>query len=278
MNVAQCPKCNADLPPRGRFCLECGHDLYRAGVRRPPFALWQTALLLAAAAAVIAVCVWASRGRALNRPRELPPEEGVVHNLTRELLHLAASRSYDELVRRFYRPNAQEFRRLDAALQDLVRGRGAPGLNIFRSNCMDDLKEAKKFVERFGTAHPDYVVSVLVALTFQGEEGALRTTIGGAPLGAQRAEDFAAWHLAMAFRGADARGAEIGDIRWQDGPGGERILAVAVRYPEPPLRVPGTVDPTKFAWRFTEDGTWALTFGGTLGLDEVLAFLLNVKL
>jgi hypothetical protein len=42
--------------------------------------------------------------------------------------------------------------------------------------------------------------------------------------------------------------------------------------------MPGAVDPTTLSWRLTEDGTWALAFGTTLGLDEVLAFLLKLKL
>ncbi len=278
MSVTQCPKCNVELPARGRFCLECGCDLYQAGVHRPPLP-WVTGLvLLAVATALLALVFLGSRGATSRRSRELPPEERVARDLTRELLHLAAGGNYGEIVRRFYQPNAEEFRRLDAAFQDLVRGRGAPGIRSFRSNCADDLQEAKRFVERHGSPCPDYVLSVLVALTFQGREGALRATIGGAPLGAERADDFAAWHLALAFRDADVKAAEIGEARWQDGPDGDRLLAVAVRYPEPPRLVPGVVDPTTLRWRLAEDGRWALAFGGTLGLDEVLAFLLKLKL
>jgi hypothetical protein len=276
VSVTQCPKCNVELPARGRFCLECGCDLYQAGVRRPPLPWGKGLVLCAVVAALLALVVLGSRGSLSPRSRELPPEERVVRDLTRELLHLAASGSYGEIVQRCYRPNAEEFGRLDAALQEVVRGKGAPGLNIFRAQCTDDLEEARKFVERQGTEHPAYVVGVLAALTFQ--DGALRTTLGGAPLGAQRAEDFAAWHLSLAFRSVDVAGAEIGDARWQDAPGGGSLLAVAVRYPEPPTLVPGVVDPTALRWRLTEDGGWALAFGGPLGLDEVLAFLLKLTL
>ncbi|HUT34651.1 MAG TPA: zinc ribbon domain-containing protein [Planctomycetota bacterium] len=276
MNATQCPKCNAELPARGRFCLECGCDLYQAAVRRPPFRWGSALILLAVVGGILALVVLGSTGWGFRRRPELPPEERVVRDLTRELLQLAASGSHGEVVRRFYRPNTQEFLRLDAALQEVVRGRGAPGLNIFRAHCMDDLDEARKFVERHGTEHPAYVVGVLAALTFQ--DGALRATLGGTPLGAQRAEDFAAWHLSLAFHSVDVKGSEIGDARWRDGAGGERLLAVAVRYPEPPRLVPGVVDPTALAWRYTEDGSWALAFGSALGLDEVLAFLLKVKL
>ena len=276
MSLTQCPKCNVELPARGRFCLECGCDLYQAGARRPPLPWAKGLVLLAVVAGLLVLVVLGSRGSLSPRSRELPPEERVVRDLTRELLHLADSGSYGEVVRRFYRPNTEEFARLDEILQEIARGRGAPGLNIFRAQCMDDLEEARKFVERQGTEHPAYVVGVLAALTFQ--DGALRSTLGGTPLGAQRAEDFAAWHLSLAFHSVDVKAAEIGDACWQDAPGGGSLLGVAVRYPEPPVLVPGVTDPTTLRWRLTEDGSWALTFGGTLGLDEVLAFLLNVKL
>jgi len=270
----QCPKCNVELPARGRFCLECGCDLYQAGVRRPPLPWVKGLVLLAVVAALLALVFLGSRGS----PSTVPREERRVRDLTREMLRLAAGGDFREIVRRFYRPNADEFRRLDEAFHDLVHGRGAPGLRSFRSNCADDLQEARRFVERNGTPHPDYVVRLLVALTFQGEEGALRPTLGGAPIGAESAEDFAAWHLSLAFSGVDAKGAEVGDARWQDVPGIGSLLVVAVRYPEPPSLVPGLVDPATLRWRPTDDGGWALAFGGTLGLDEVLAFLLKLKL
>ncbi len=275
MNATQCPKCHAELPPTGRFCLECGCDLYQAGARRHPVAWGRNALVLAGVIALLALIVLASQGRLFSRSAGAPPEERAVRDLTRDVLRLAAEGRYGELVRRHYAPNAEEFRRVEAALQEVVRGRGAPGLNIFRASCLDDLKEARKLVDRFGTAHPDYVVGVLAALTFQ--DGALEATLGGALLGSQRAEDFCAWHLGLAFRSVDVRAAQLGDVAWQDGPGGERLLAVSVRYPEPPRLVPGVVDPTVLRWRLTAEGGWALSFGTDFHLGEVLAFLLKAK-
>lgn len=276
MNATPCPKCSAPLPPKGRFCLECGCDLYQAGVRRAPLAWGKSLIIFVAAVGLLAVAVLATRGRGLKRSAEMPPEERTVRDLTRDVLRLAADGRYPELVQRHYVPNAEEFRRLSETLQEIVRGRGAPGLNIFRANCMDDLEEAKKFVERLGTAHPDYVVGVLAALTFQ--DGALRTTLAGAPLGAQRAEDFCVWHLRLAFHSVDVKAAGIGDVRWQDGPDGKPRLVVALRYPEPPKLVPGIVDPSSLSWRLTDDGAWALAFDDGFHLDEVLAFLLKAKM
>jgi len=276
LNIARCPKCNAELPAKGRFCLECGCDLYRAGVRRPPIPWAKALVALAGVLGLLALVLLAAPSRVLTRSAELPPEERAVRGLTRELLQLAADGRFSDLVRRFCQPNAEEFRRIGELHQEIVRGRGAPGLSLFRASCTDDIEEARKLVDRLGTEHPAYVVGVLAALTFQ--DGALRATLGGAPLGAQRAEDFCAWHLATAFRGVDTKRAEITGVQWRDGPDGQRLLAVAIRYPEPPKLIPGILDPTALSWRLTPDGGWALSFGNALLLDEVLAFLLKMKL
>jgi len=271
-----CPKCNAQLPPTGRFCLECGCDLYQAGVRRAPLFSARNLGIFAAAVGLLALVVVLSRGRFAGPDDAMPPEERQVRELTRQLLGLARSGKYAELVRRFYRPNADEFQAIDHTLQQIVRGRGAPGLNIFRANAMDDLGEARKFVDRFGARHPAYVVSVLAALTFQ--DGELRATLGGAPLGVQRAEDFCAWHFKMAFDGVDPGSATVADVRWRDAPDGSRLLVASVSFPSPLQAVPGLIDVRQLPWRLLPDGTWALAFGSRLNLDEVLDFLLRARL
>jgi len=276
VNAVSCPKCNAELPARGRFCLECGCDLYQAGVRRAPLLGARSLVALAIAVGILGAVVVATRGRLATNSRELPPEEHVVRGLTGELLALAAERNYPEIVRRFYRSNGPEFQAIEQTLQEIVRGRGAPGLNIFRASAMDDLEEAKRFVERHGTQHPDYVVGLLAALTFQ--DGALRATLGGAPVGTQRAEDFCAWHFGLAFQGAGAKAARIAQIAWRDGPRGEPRLVAIVTYPESPALVPGVLDPRVLPWRLMGDGAWALAFDSRLCLDEVLDLLLRVKL
>ncbi len=276
MSAALCPKCNAPIPPKGRFCLECGHDLYQAGVHRPPLRWLKSLVAFAIAVGVLAAILIATRGGGKGTGRELPPEEREVRDLTREALRLAASGSYDELVRRFYQPNAEEFRGVEEALREIVRGRGAPGLSNFRAIALDNLKEASKLVDRYKTQHPDYVVAVLSALTFNN--GALRATVAGTPFGPQRAENFCVWHLALAFGAADTKAATITGVRWTEGAGGERLLTVSLGYPEPPERLPGFVDPTALSWRLTEGGSWVLSFGGSLNLDEVLRVLLQVRL
>lgn len=275
MNPTPCPKCAAELPARGRFCLECGLDLYQAGARRAPAAWARGALAAAAAVVVLALVVLATRGKLFAPSEEAPPEERAVRELSREVLRLAAEGRHAELVRRHFMPNAEEFRRIEGALNELVRGRGAPALTVFRANCIDDPREARKLVERFGTEHPEYVLALLTALTFQG--GALEATLGGALLGSQRAEDFCAWHLAIALPSAAAAGAQVGEIRWADGPGGERILVAAISYPEPHNPPPGFVDTTALRWRLTPGGAWALSLGSDLLLGEVLAFLLKAR-
>lgn len=268
--TTQCPRCNAELPPKGRFCLECGCDLYGEGLRRPPLPWLPGLLVLAAVAGIAAVLLVRSRGPAL------PPEERLVREMTRELLQLAADGNYGEIVRRFHQPNEPEYAQVGAALREIVRGRGTPGLNLFRATCMDNHDEARKLVDRYHPQDPDYVVAVLTAIAFQ--DGALRTTLGGTLVGAQRTEEFCAWHLGLAFRGVDARNAQIESVQWQDGSGAERRLAVAIRYPEAPATMPGLIDPTLLSWRWIREGTWALTFPNRLNAEEVLKLLEQIKL
>jgi hypothetical protein len=229
-----------------------------------------------AVALVVALVALTSRGKLFPRVGEAPPEERTVRDLSLEFLQLAGAGDYAAIVRRFVEPNAEEFRKAEETLGEIVRGRGAPGLNVFRASCMDDMEEARKLVGRYHTEHPDYLVAALTALTFQ--DGALRSTLGGAPVGAQRAADFCAWHLGLAFRGVAAKAAEVTDVRWREAAEGRPMLAATIRYPEATETVPGALAPTTLCWRLVGEGTWALSLGGDLRLDEILAFLLQVKL
>jgi hypothetical protein len=265
----RCPKCNAELPAKGQFCLECGLDLYGEGIRHAPRP-WPAILLTVLFAGAIAYLA--------TRPPtpKLAPENEEVAQLTQGLLRLVAEGKCREAVRRFYVPDVERFDKTGAALREIVRGQGAPGLNLFRATCMDDMEEAKKFVQRFGAEHPAYVVQVLAALVFQ--DGALRTSLGGTQFGSQRTEDFLAWYLDLAFRDVDTSLAQVLTTRWQDSAGGERLLVASVRYPAPPNPLPGVADVTSIAWRRLADGRWVFAVGDQPRLDEVLALLMKAKL
>jgi hypothetical protein len=269
VKVTQCPKCDAELPRRGRFCLECGCDLYEEGVRRRAVPWLPILLGLGIAGGLVAVLA------ALFHTPAHPPEESLVRELSTEFLRLAAERKYGDIVTRFYQPNATEFDALDETLKEVVRGAGTRGLNLFRATCMDNHAEAEKFVNRFGTRHPAYVVRVLTGITFQ--DGDLRTSLGGTLIGAQRAESFCAWHLGLAFEGVDAAAARVAEIRWEDGPAGERLLVATIEYPERPEPMPGLADLSVLRWRQLRPGVWVLSLGGRLGLDEVLELLKRVS-
>jgi len=206
----------------------------------------------------------------------LSPEKEEVSALTRDLFGLVAEKEYKEIVRRFYEPDTKRFERTGEALREIVRGRGVPGLNIFRATCMDNLKEAEEFVKRYDTKYPRYVVGVLAAITFQ--DGALRTTIGGTFAGMQRTEEFLAWYLSLVFREANVRRAEIADIRWDQWTEEEALLVVTVEYPKPVEPIPGVADPSLIPWRRLPSGHWVLALGDDTHLDEVLQFLQRVKL
>lgn len=270
MKATSCPKCGAELPRRGRFCLECGCDLYAEGIRRPPLPIGRIVLVLAVVGGLVGLGLVASR-RSNDRP-----EERLVRAQTKELLELAGAKRFEEIVRKFYVPNTAEFEAVETTLREIVRGSGAPGLNIFRASAMDNLEEARKFVERYGTPHLDYVVGVLAALCFP--DGALRTTLGGTLVGAQRAESFLAWHLGLAFFGLEPAKATITAIRAAEAPDGSPMLIVSIRYPGQRQAIPGVIDPSELRWVQVDGRTWALTFGHTFHLDEVLDLLQRVKL
>jgi hypothetical protein len=265
----RCPKCNAELPAKGQFCLECGLDLYAEGVHHAPFPWLAILIVLTLAGVGVLVAMW-------PRAPKAPPENEEVARLTEEVLRLAADGKYREIVQRYCVPDAARLEKAGAALREIVRGQGAPGLNLFRATCMDDLDEAKKFVQRFGAEHPDYAVQLLAAIVFQG--GSLRTSLGGTQFGAQRTEEFLAWYLGLAFRDVDAGGAQVLSVRWQDSPGGESLLVASVRYPTLPDPVSGVAEVTSIPWRRLPDAKWALALGEQAHLDEVLALLMKAKL
>jgi len=267
---AQCPKCNAALPRKGRFCLECGLDLYAEGLRQAP-SPWP--LILVGVGLLAAGIVYLATQRGGHRD---DPEVREVQAATRELLQLVADKKPDEIVRRFFQPDTKQFQKTGDALRDIIREKGAQGLLFFRASCHDDAKEAESLVRKYGAAHPQYILGLLGALAFQ--DGALRTFAGGTAYGNQRTEAFLDWYVRLAFEGADAKNARIDDVRWQEMPDGESLLVAKVAYPEPPKTVPGLPDPTILPWRRLGEGRWALAFGESdLHFDELLDFLQRLK-
>jgi hypothetical protein len=265
---AQCPKCNAALPRKGRFCLECGLDLYAEGVRQPP-SPWPL-ILVGVALAAAGVAYLVTRPAARDAP-----ELQEVQALTQELLQLAADRKYEDIVRRFFEPDTKQFQKTGDALRDIVREKGAQGLLFFRASCHDDPKEAENLVRKYGTEHPQYILGLLGALAFQ--DGALRTFAGGTAYGSQRTEAFLAWYTRLAFERVDAKDAQIADLGWQ-GQDAPDILVAKVTYTQPPKAVPGLPDPTVLPWRRLSDGRWALAFGESEHhFDELLDFLQRLK-
>lgn len=265
-----CPKCNAELPRKGRFCLECGLDLYDEGIHRAPspwFPILAVALLAAGLVVFLAI---------RSRGPQLPPEEREVRKLTATVLRLAAKGDYATVVERYCRPDETRYSRNSDLLREAVRGSGAPGLNVFRATCMNDPEEAGKFVEKYKTTHVDYIVQLLAAITF--DDGALRTSLGGTAFGSQRTDTFLAWFLERVFAGADTAHAKVVRAEWTTGPDGEPLLTVTVHYPEAVETLPGVPSPAVIAWRRIGEGTWALTLTDETNLQELLDLLRRAKL
>jgi hypothetical protein len=275
--AAQCPKCHAALPRKGRFCPECGLDLYAQGVRTAP-SPWIVILVGTSIAAAVAACLvtWPTG------PREAP-EVREVQAVTRKFLRLAAEKRYDEIVWRFYEPDAKHFEETSDKLSDIVGEKGAVGLRKFRSLCGDDRKEANLLMSNCGTPGQQdlrqYLLGLLGALKFQN--GELRSVAEGTVHGKERTAAFLAWYVRLSFEGADMGDAEIAErVGWEDAPDGdEKLFYVKLRYAQPPEVIPGLPDPAVLPWRRLDSGRWVLAFGESdFHFGELLDFLQRLKL
>lgn len=271
--TTQCPKCDAPLPERGRFCLECGLDLYEEGVHAAPRHLIPVAILLAA---VAAFAIYAATRKP---PAQADPEREEVTRLTARLLELAEQGEFPAIVSRFHEPDKERYKKAGELVREIVRGPGVPGLRIFETNAMNDIEEADKFVKKYGTPHPQYVAGVLAAFKFQ--DGALRAKFG-LKYGAQRTKDFVAWYLSLAFGACKLKDAKIRSISWQPRGDAPPLMIASIEYPEgyEYEPIPGVADPKTIAWLYHGKGKWTLELGmdDLFLLQEVLNLLGRVKI
>ena len=263
MKQTTCPKCNAKLPAKGRFCLDCGLDLYGEGLRRAPIPWGKIIglpLLVAGGIAFLVIGPCQS---------STPPEAAVVTRAAQDFLRLVGAKDYAGAVDRFYAADAKRFAEAEGKLHSIFRGEGAPGLNIARSHSFRTYDDLLGYVHKHGTRYPEYVARLLYAVLSQPEPNPW--------LSSRRTELFFAWYLEQAFEGTEASRAELAsdEPRWDD-----RVLVVTVRYPTPSARPSGVADPSTLRWRLVGGG-WGgcskqsavLDFGRDDHLDEVLDFL-----
>jgi len=258
-----CPKCNAELPPKGQFCLDCGLDLYAEGVHHKPVPWGRIIgipLVVAAAAAVLIIGPCKAKA---------PPEATEVTRRTQNLLDLLAKEDYAAAVRRFLKPNAKQYAQAEERLRDIARGTGAPGLNIARSQGFRDLDDARAYVRKHGTPHVEYTARLLFDMLSQPDPNPW--------LGPGRTEAFFTWYLEQAFGELDVAEAKLPDHQpqWEEGQ-----LVVQIGYPEwvPPCR--GVADPGELRWRLAGSSFGGcgrqqvlLDFGREDHLDEVIDLL-----
>ncbi len=273
-----CPQCHTALPRRGRFCLECGCDLYEQGVRRRPMHLVPIAVLVLALAALVFY-------GATRRPRKEKSEEqlAVVEGVTPELLDLASEDekdAYRRIVSRFYKPDETCYAQTHELLRDIARDY-AVELRHFRGACGDDPAKALAFVRKYEAPYPEYFAGLLSALMF--EDGFLRTELG-VKFGEDRTRDFLAWYLHLAFRAVEPERADVLNAGWE--PFGEQdYYVVTLRFPQSsefilPAPIAGVSDPRRLPWHRLEDGSWALRLGcleDHFRLEEVVKFLQRIK-
>ncbi|MFP4055532.1 MAG: hypothetical protein ACLF0G_01550 [Candidatus Brocadiia bacterium] len=259
----QCPKCSAELPRKGRFCLECGLDLYEEGLRRRPLP-W-VPILVAAALAGAAVAYLATR----SEREDEPPEFAAVRERTREVLRLAGEGDYTTIAARHMEPHADRFEAIREALLAIYRDQQVK-LKMVRTR----RDELDKLVSDYRAEHPEYIARLFRDLT--DSQGMLFDIFAGKLDSTQSARKFLAWYLALAFDGVDASQGTIADLRWTRGPEGRSALVAQLRYPQAPRPLDGVADPTLLPWRLI-DGEWVLVLGARqLHLDEAQRILRDI--
>jgi len=290
-----CPKCSATLPRRGRFCIECGLDLYREGIRRSPF-VWLRVGGCGLVALLLAVLV-------LNPFKPPPPEKQAVE-LTKQFLELLKAEDYGGIVERFYKPDTVRFRRVEDRLWEITCGEGAHGLwNVFgnwRLRQFNGFGDARDYVEKHGARHRDYVAALLYAVAYHLDANGKKIADPEQFRIGPRAQRFYTWYLRHAFRPVDLRQIDLDNVEIrlvnaspEPGPGGEDgaeeeqdargalLYDVRVIYPSIGPLLPDFDDPTLIRWRYSLGNAggcrsrpvYTLTLGGEDRLDDVLEFL-----
>ncbi|MBM4033105.1 MAG: zinc ribbon domain-containing protein [Planctomycetes bacterium] len=233
----QCPKCKAELPRRGRFCVDCGLDLYAEGLRHRPIPWFPIIALPVVVAGVLAVLIIGPcKG-------ETAPEVDAVVGQSREFLRLLADKDYARVVDRFLKANSARYAEVEEKLRQCMRGAGAQGLKNAQSHGFRNLDEVFVYVKKHSSRSPEYVAHLLHAIVSHAEPNPW--------LSPRRAEVFYEWYLAQAFGGADLGKAQLAatDARWEEG-----MMTVKVRFPEPPKVLPGVADPSVLRWRLVSGG------------------------
>jgi len=260
MKPSRCPKCDSELPRKGRFCLDCGLDLYTEGIRRAPIPWLQILILLIVGVVAVVLLVappWQSK---------TPFEIEEARNATKDFVALVAGGDYEAIVQRYYKPDAARFKETEQQLWEIVRGQGARGRKIFDSQEFRDLEAAIAYVRKNETANVGYVARLL-------SDMCARSELWMSP---QRTEVFFAWYLEQAFGGIEATPEQIGvdGPHWREG-----FLTVKLTFPEAPEPPRGVEDPTVLRWRLVggwggcRKGHCVLVFGQRNHLDEVLDLL-----
>jgi hypothetical protein len=257
MRPTQCPKCKAALPASGRFCLECGLDLYAEGIHHRPIPWFHILVIPLLVAGVVAVLV-------INPfKRKTPPEVATVVRQSREFLELLGRKDYATAAERFLKADAKRLEEVKEKLRQICRPERVR-LDDLRSQQFRSHEEVRKYLDNQPSPpeHPGYVARLLYAIISQPEPNPWMSP--------NRTERFLAWYLELAFSQADAANATLAS---EDPERGEGLLTVRIAYPAPaPPAVEGMPDPTMLRWRLMGND-WVLEFGTDDHLDEVLRFL-----
>lgn len=253
-----CPDCKVPIKTRTRFCLDCGCDLYAAGVIHRP-------VLGRVIAVAVIVLVAAGLGWLLwPRPELETPAQKEVRLATEQLLELVRRDDYDEVCREYYAPDAPSFDGLAEELTAIAKHQAM--LPVLAEREQGLRTAAKVAPEDFRPFFADLLVAF-------GREGALSRKRGR-----RLAQAFVAWHLERVFAEADLDSASIRLIEINRE--GNRATCVVAG---PDVSQDEIVAPTEMpegalllSWRRFE-GSWLLEEGLDLPWDEVYALLNKIQ-
>ncbi len=126
---------------------------------------------------------------------------------TRELLTLLASGNYERVIDNYVQPDEAEFRRLERALDDIVKGAAAQGFAAWTARRIR-LREAAvaKNLAGAGDPQPDFTLALLSHLAREPAASDARAS------SEDRARAIARWHLASLFDGLHIAATGLGAI------------------------------------------------------------------
>lgn len=228
----RCPNCARRLPEKGRFCLECGQDLYEVGFRHPPSRMPYIVLAVGVVlVGYVSYRVWRS-----SQP-QLTPWQREVLEATRNFLELIRTGKYRRAVDKYFSESSapEKYAKYREFLRSIDEHSGF--LQVVSSS-YERIRDIATTVSKY----PEYCATFVKSIA--DVKGRLRQKVG-------RTDRFLAWWLEESFSGVDLSSYRI-TVEVDEGEEGERAIA-KIRYAGTPKVDPAFDDPRSIEWVKEDD-------------------------